>query len=114
MTHFRGLIVVAITTGLLFSNMVYAADPGVDCFNNPGTLSNYGQNIYQTQSACSAQCAALGLAVWATTQGRLCYCGNEYPTTGEVSYDTYCTTKCLAWPAQFCRTTHQFSISYVN
>ena len=72
------------------------------CYKDVGNLKEEGSNAFQTSGSCQVQCANLGMAVMATTQGSFCYCGSALPAEQYQADNSSCSSPCNGYGQDMC------------
>ncbi|RVD84531.1 uncharacterized protein DFL_006278 [Arthrobotrys flagrans] len=97
------LLRTTLATFMVFGAIapVFAADPSIACYDNPGDTKNYGIDTYQTANLCLTQCKNKNKAVYGVTRGSTCYCGDFFPDDGKLDMSK-CDVSCQGWPDEKC------------
>ena len=72
------------------------------CYSSSQPLTNEGTDIYQSSGECGKTCSAFNSAVFAMSQGNLCFCGNTLPAQSAITSDSDCSTPCVGYPDEMC------------
>jgi len=80
------------------------------CYNSHGSLSQNSTYLFNTMGYCQQQCAPLGKAVEATSNGNECWCGDEVPPSSAKVDDSKCDTVCAGYGPEFCGADGFFSV----
>ncbi|KAI0122429.1 hypothetical protein F4814DRAFT_446364 [Daldinia grandis] len=79
--------------------------PGTDtvhgCYKSLGTLKHEQTIKFNSQGACTVLCRDKGSLV-AATNTEECYCGDQYPSKGDLVDDDQCTEPCPGFGSQAC------------
>ncbi|KAL4737439.1 hypothetical protein BDV11DRAFT_171986 [Aspergillus similis] len=84
----------------------------VGCFSTPGSLKNFGTNVFQTIGHCLNQCteAEYNIGDYAAVKEADCYCGDVDPAKEDLVDDDQCNAQCPGYPADVCGGSKAWSI----
>jgi cell wall integrity and stress response component len=72
------------------------------CYDDAGSLTEFGDAIYQTSGYCQSNCTGLEKPVMAIIGGSTCFCGDELPAKNHEVDDSKCNSICMGFGEQTC------------
>ena len=97
------LALSALSIQTVSATVVAGTVTSAGCFDSSSGLTQADTFNYQSKGHCQELCVKANAVVMAMSNGNECWCGSTLPPKSSVQSDSECSTSCVGYPTDTCK-----------